>query len=148
MLHKAYPRQSSTLPHQSHTYLPVVLFCLIAHFPAGFHGGSDGKKNICPQFVRPRFNPWVRKIPWSSKWQPTPVCLPGEFCGERSLAGYSPWGHKESDTTEWIILSHFPTVLFHPFLEVGSWTHWYLIWFSVPSLIKTYKDSTNFPGYF
>ena len=37
-----------------------------------------------------RFDPWVRKIPWSSKWQPTPVFLPGKFLGERSLAGYSP----------------------------------------------------------
>ena len=40
------------------------------------------------------------KIPWRRKWQPTPVFLPGEFHGQRSLAGYSPQGHKESDTTE------------------------------------------------
>ena len=38
--------------------------------------------------------------PWRKKWQPTLVFLPGEFCGQRSLAGYSPWGRKESDTTE------------------------------------------------
>ena len=38
--------------------------------------------------------------PWSRKWQLAPVFLPGEFHGQRSLAGYSPWGHKESDTTE------------------------------------------------
>ena len=50
-------------------------------------------------------SPWVRKIPWRRKWQPTPVFLPGEFHGQRSLAGYSPWGHKESDTTEWLRLS-------------------------------------------
>ena len=37
---------------------------------------------------------------WRRQWQPTPVFLPGEFCGQRSLAGYSPWGCKESDTTE------------------------------------------------
>jgi len=47
-----------------------------------------------------RFNPWVRKIPWREKWQPTPVFLPGESHGQRSLVGYSPWGRKESDTTE------------------------------------------------
>ena len=41
----------------------------------------------------------VGKIPWRA-WQLTPVFLPGEFHGQRSLAGYSPWGHKESDTTE------------------------------------------------
>ena len=46
------------------------------------------------------FDPWLGKIPWSRKWQPTPVFLPGEFHGQRSLVGYSPWGHKESDTTE------------------------------------------------
>ena len=45
------------------------------------------------------FDPWVRKIPWRRKWQPTPVFLPGKSQGQRSLAGYSPWGHKESDTT-------------------------------------------------
>ena len=50
--------------------------------------------------VRDGFNPWVGKIPWSGAWQPTPVFLPGESHGQRSLAGYSPWGHKELDTTE------------------------------------------------
>ena len=42
---------------------------------------------------------WVGKIPWRPAWQPTPVFLPGEFHGQRSLAGYSPWGRNESDTT-------------------------------------------------
>ena len=37
---------------------------------------------------------------WRRKWHPTPVFLPGESCGQRSLVGYCPWGHKESDTTE------------------------------------------------
>jgi len=52
------------------------------------------------QCRRPRFDPWVEKLPWRREWQPTPVFLPGEFHGQRSLAGYSSWGHKESDTTE------------------------------------------------
>ena len=39
---------------------------------------------------------------WNSKWQPTPVLLPGKSCGQRSLAGYSPWGPKGLDTTEWL----------------------------------------------
>ena len=39
-------------------------------------------------------------VPWRRKWQPTPVLLPGEFHGLRSLVGYSPWSHKELDTTE------------------------------------------------
>ena len=41
-------------------------------------------------------------MPWRRKWQTTPVFLPGKFHGQRSLIGYSPWGHKESDTTEWL----------------------------------------------
>ena len=49
---------------------------------------------------RLRFDPWLGKIPWGRKWQPTPVFLPGKFHRQRSLAGYSPWGHRESDTTE------------------------------------------------
>ena len=48
---------------------------------------------------RPGFNPWVGKIPWRRAWHPTPVFLPGEFQGERSLECYIPWGHKQSDTT-------------------------------------------------
>jgi len=44
-------------------------------------------------------------IPWRRKRQPTPVFLPGESHGQRNLAGYSPWGLKELNTTEWLILS-------------------------------------------
>jgi len=43
---------------------------------------------------------WVGKIPWRRKWQPTPVFLPGEAYGQRSLAGYNPEGCKESDMTK------------------------------------------------
>jgi len=46
------------------------------------------------------FNPWVEKIPWRKKWQPTPVFWPGKSHGQRSLVGYSPCSHKESDTTD------------------------------------------------
>ena len=58
-----------------------------------------GKESAC-QCRRGRFNPWVGKISWRRKWQPTPVFLPGKSHGWRSLGGYSPWGRKESDTTE------------------------------------------------
>ena len=61
--------------------------------------GLSGKEPFCP-CRRHRFDPWVRKILWRREWQPTPVLLPGKFHGWRSLVGYSPWGHKESDTTE------------------------------------------------
>ena len=62
-----------------------------------FPGGSDGKESACR---RPRFNPWVGKIPWRREWLPTPVFLPGESHVQRSLLGYRPWTLKESDTTE------------------------------------------------
>ena len=51
------------------------------------------KKPAC-QGRRRKFSLWVGKIPWRRKWQPTPVFLPGEFHGQRSPAGYSPWGHE------------------------------------------------------
>ena len=53
---------------------------------------------------------WVGKIPWRRKWQPTPVFLPGESHGWRSLVGYSPWSRKESDMTERLHF-HFSTFL-------------------------------------
>ena len=54
----------------------------------------------CRRCKRLGFYPWLRKMPWSRKWQPTPVFLPGKFHGQRSLADYSPWCHKEMDMTE------------------------------------------------
>ena len=53
----------------------------------------SGKESTC-QCSRLGFDLWVRKISWRRKWLPTSVFLPGKFCGQRSLAGYSPWGHK------------------------------------------------------
>ena len=51
------------------------------------------------------FSPWVGKMPWRREWQPTPVFLPGESHGQRSLVGYSPGGCKESDMIERLTLS-------------------------------------------
>ena len=65
----------------------------------GFEMYSDDK-SVSLQCRRPRFNPWVGKMPWRKKWQPTPVLLLGKSHGQRSLVGYSPRGHKELDTTE------------------------------------------------
>ena len=68
--------------------------------PRSFLGGTSGKEPICQcrRCKRCGFDPWVGKIPWRRAWQPTPAFLPGESHGQRSLAGYSSWGHKESDT--------------------------------------------------
>ena len=51
-------------------------------------------EKICLQYRGPWFDPWVRKIPWRRKWQPTPVLLPGESHGQWSLVGYSLWGRR------------------------------------------------------
>ena len=70
--------------------------------PMGLPMWSHGKEPVC--HAGDTRCPWVRKIPWRRKWQPTPVSWPGEFHGQRSLAGYSPQGRKESDTAEQLSL--------------------------------------------
>jgi len=71
-------------------------------YSLGFPGGASSKEPACRcrRHKRCWLDPWVRKIPWRRAWQPTPVFLPGESHGEKSLVGYSPWGCKESDMTE------------------------------------------------
>ena len=68
----------------------------------GLPCGSDVR--ICLQCWRPRFDPWVWKIPWRRKWQSIPVFLPAESHRQRSLAGYSPCSYKELNRTEWLHL--------------------------------------------
>ena len=70
-------------------------------YSVGFPKWGSGKETAC-QCRRHSLNPWVRKSPWSRKQHPTPEFLPGKFHGQRSLEGYSPWVHKESDMTEWL----------------------------------------------
>ena len=55
---------------------------------------------------KPGWDPWIGKIPWRRKRQPTPVFLPGKFHGQRSLVGYSPWGRKELGMTEQLEHAH------------------------------------------
>ena len=82
-------------------YSLLVWVCL-HQCPLGLPRWLSGKESVCQcrRCRRPRFHPWVRKIPWRRKWQPTLVFLPEKFHGERSLAGYSLETHEESDTTE------------------------------------------------
>ena len=61
--------------------------------PLNFRGGSETVKNL--PAMQTCFDPWIGKIPWRREWLPTPVFLPGESHGQRSLVGYSPWGPKE-----------------------------------------------------
>ena len=66
----------------------------------GFPGGINGKEPAwqCKRHKRCGFDPWVRKIPRRRAWQPTPVFLPGESHGQRSLVGWSPWGRRVGHT--------------------------------------------------
>ena len=61
-----------------------------------WHRGKESSCQ-CRRHKRYKFNPWDGKILWRRKWQPTVVSLPGKSHGQRSLAAYSPRGHKESD---------------------------------------------------
>ena len=62
-------------------------------------------KNL-PAMQETRFDPWGGKNPWRKEWPPTPVFLPRELHGQRSLASYSPWGLKESDKTKRLTHTH------------------------------------------
>ena len=57
--------------------------------------------------------PGLGRTPGGGAWQPTPVFSPGEFHGQRSIVGYSPWDHKDSDTTEQLTVSvQFSCILY------------------------------------
>ena len=84
---------------ESHSVMSYSLRAHRPYSPWNSPGQNTGVGNLS---LLQGFDPWVRKIPWRSKWLPTPVFLPGEFHGERILACYSPWGHKELDMTECI----------------------------------------------
>ena len=71
----------------------------------GFLGGTGCKERTYLP-IQEMFNPWVGKSPWRRAWQSIPVFLPGEFHGQRSFVGYSPWGCIQSDTTEQLTHTH------------------------------------------
>ena len=65
----------------------------------GFPGGSEDKESVS-NVGNPGSIPGSGRFPWRREWLPTPVFLLGAFHGQRSLVGYSPWGHKELDMTK------------------------------------------------
>ena len=84
------------------TYELIYKNIVFSFLTLGFLYGTSGKEPACQcrRYTRCRFSSWVRKMPCRRIWQPTPVFLPGEFDGQRSLEGYNPEDHKESDMNE------------------------------------------------
>ena len=96
------PLQSMGLQRVGHDWASSLSFQRIKsgiRKTMGCPGDLDSKESAC-QCRRPGFDPWVGKLPWRREWLPIPVFLPGESHGQKSLAGYSSRGHKESDMTE------------------------------------------------
>ena len=91
----------SSLNYTVSTCCASILYRMVC-ICQGFPDGASGKEPAyqCRRHKRCQFYPWVRKIPWRIMWEPTLVFLPGRSHGQRSLMGYSPWGHNESDRTE------------------------------------------------
>ena len=89
----------------THTYIYTYVFLMyVISIDVYTHAhtlpGGEESTCQCSRLKRPGFDPWVGTSLWSRKWQPTPVFLRGKSHGQRSLVVYSPWGHKEPDTTE------------------------------------------------
>ena len=104
-------------------FLTFLVFSLYLHWLPRWY---SGKESTCQsrRHKRHGFHLWVEKIPWSRKWQPAPVFLPGKFHGQRNLVGYSPWGCSVLDTIEY--WAHSARIGLEPWGPVHLWR--YLIW--------------------
>ena len=115
-------------------------FFVIGHASMkGFPGGTSGKESACQcrRCKKRQFNFWAGKIPWSRKWQPTPVFLPGKSLGQKSLAGYHPGGCKELDMTEQLILTS-------QHVTKKIWWDWFIC--LVPKSDVNYQSIGQFEG--
>ena len=93
----------------------------------GFPGGASSVESSCQgrRHKCGRFDLWVGRISWSRKWQPAPIFLPGKSHGQRSLAAYSPWGHKEADVTEQLSPSEPSSIFSHWRYNSTCWQDWH-----------------------
>ena len=99
--------RETSCPTSSKTNLPTpdcgegkhIIYCRAPSKERGFPGDTSGKEPARKhrRSKRCRLNPWVEKIPWKRVWRTTPVFLPGESHGQRSLVGYSPQGCRVSN---------------------------------------------------
>ena len=104
----------------------ILLFRICLFCPSALLWCPSSRQSAC-QCWRCRLVPWVWKSPRRREWQPTPAFLPGEFLGQRSLAGYSPWGCKKLDMTERLhLLTNFCYLFFFiiVYFLATSWGMW------------------------
>ena len=128
-IHMSPPSWASLSPLPSHPSRSSQHRAILKS-PTNYLLWHNGTESTCQRrrHKRSRFVPWVRKIPWSRKWQPNPVFLPEKFHGQRSLVGYSPWGHKrvrhnwltEHAATYIYVKPHLPV---HPTLPTPPRVH-------------------------
>ena len=110
-VHRRSEQLASALLLQGHIPLPLPQTAFIKYLIVHFFN-TAGRRNgwllwwlrqqrICLQCRRPRFDPWVSKVPWRREWQPTLVFLPGEFHAQRSLVGYSQSTESQRAGHDW-----------------------------------------------
>ena len=121
-------------PKSCPIWLVVFLYSLKKGIFMDFPGDPGLRSELRWWRICLQCDPCIGKIPWRREWQLTPVFLPGEFHGQRSLAGYTPWGRKESDLTEWLRPSLLSLVI--QWLKIHLAVQGTLVW----SLVQ--EDST------
>ena len=84
---------------QGPIYIHTHIYIFLLEAEGSFPRGSESKESACNAGDLGLIL-GLGRSPWSRKWQPTPVFLPGKFHEQKTLVGYSSWGHGESDTTE------------------------------------------------
>ena len=92
------------MPSSRRRYFLLSLYFFLLFVIWSFPGGVSGREPACQcrRLGRCELDPWVRKIPWRRKWQPTPVFTPREAHGQCSLGGYRPWGPKSrTQLSDW-----------------------------------------------
>ena len=117
----------------SPNFIVSVILYLFPLTSMGFLGDTSGRESACQgrKCRRLGFHPWVGMRPWRRKWLPTPEFLSRESHGQRSLASYSPWGHKESDMSEHVFTAlHLPSTYgsdFPAYFMTGNFVFFILI---------------------
>ena len=115
-------------------------------------GGTIGKESTCQcqRHKRCKFDPWVERLPWRKTWQPTAVFLSGKFQGQRSLAGYSPWGCKsQTRLSNWTAKTLTNTTCTHTHTYTHTHTHpthgcnWWSVGKLTTEILRRWNESSR-----